>query len=64
METSRSRFSAYVRAWVLRHRGIPAPLAIAVGRMLPSVSGEDLGIPDGNFFRCSIARPARAPVNA
>ena len=23
-------------------------------------SGEDLGIPDGNFFRCSIARPARA----
>ena len=33
----RSRSSAYVRAWVLRHRGIPAPLAIAVGRMLPSV---------------------------
>ena len=33
----RSRCSAYVRAWVLRHRGIPAPLAITVGRMLPSV---------------------------
>ncbi len=32
----RSRCSAYVRAWVLRHRGIPAPLAISVGRMLPS----------------------------
>ena len=42
----RSRCSAYVRAWVLGHRGIPAPLAIAVGRMLPSVSNEDLGIPD------------------
>ena len=42
----RSRCSAYVRAWVLGHRGIPAPLAIAVGRMLPSALDEDLGIPD------------------
>ena len=46
----RSRCSAYVRAWVLRHRGIPPPLAIAVGRMLPSAMGEDLGIPDEGPF--------------
>ena len=25
---------------------------------------KDLGIPDHNYFRCSIAPPARAPVNA
>ena len=25
---------------------------------------QSLGNPDGQFFRCSIAQPARAPVNA
>ena len=34
----RSRCSAYVRAWVLRHRGILIPLAISVDQMLPSTS--------------------------
>ena len=63
METSRSRCSAYVRAWVLRHRGTPTPLAKSVGRMLPSVDYKT-SASGHNLFRCSIALPARAPVNA
>ena len=53
----RSRCRAYVRAWVLRHRGIPAPLAIAVGRMLPSALSDDLGIP--NDVLSMLNSPAR-----
>ena len=42
----RSRKRAYVRAWVLRHRGIPARLAISAGRMLPSALGTASAFPD------------------
>ena len=61
--TPRSRRSAYVRAWVLRLRGILSPLAISVGQMLPSAY-EKTSTSRMSLFRCSIALPARAPVNA
>jgi len=49
--------------WVLRHRGIPAPLAISVDWMLPSARWKT-SASRTRLFRCSIAPPARAPVNA
>ena len=49
METSQVPVP-YVRAWVLRHRGIPTPLAIAASRILPSAGEDNLGIPDDFSF--------------
>ena len=48
---------------LLRHRGILSPLAISVGQMLPSAY-EKASASRMSLFRCSIALPARAPVNA
>ena len=58
----RSRCSAYVRAWVLGHRGIPARLAISAGRMLSSAEGKTST--SRTIIFSVLALPAHAPVNA
>ena len=63
METSQVPVQRVRTCLVLRHRGIPSPLAISVERMLPSAVGS-ASASRIRVFRCSIAMPARAPVNA